>query len=315
MQYPKHIRIGSRSSPLALRQSEEVKARLQAAYPALAESMIEIVPFVTTGDKRLEVSLYDIGGKGLFTKELEEALLAGTIDMAVHSLKDVTAALPAGLIIGAMVEREDPRDGLVCLPNDPEQQKCGSLWKLADGTRMGTASPRRGAQVLMVKPDAKIVHLRGNVATRLEKLKNGAVDATLLAMAGLKRLGLAHHAVPLSEEQMLPAIAQGTIGIECREKDEAIRMLLADIAHEQTQVTVQCERVLLAELEGSCHTPLAGHVTLENGMLTLNGLIATPDGSRFLRVNRKALVKDGLPMAKDAAHYLLTDGKDILCHA
>lgn len=308
MQYPPQIRIGTRSSPLALWQAEDVKRRLLAAHPALAESTLEIVPFTTTGDKRLEVSLYDIGGKGLFTKELEDALEAGAIDMAVHSLKDVTAALPEGMVIGAMIEREDPRDGLVC-------SVATSLAALPEGARLGSASPRRGAQVRMQRPDIQIVHLRGNVATRLAKINEGMAEATLLAMAGLKRLGIAYHATPLTTEEMLPAIAQGTIGVECRASDEAILSILSALTHQETAVTVGCERVLLAELEGSCRTPLAGYATRSGDTITLRALIATPDGSKFCRTEQSAPVTESVPLAREVARHLRLEGKDILCHA
>lgn len=264
------LRIGTRKSPLALAQAEEVRAKLLAAWPAL---QIEMVKITTSGDKFLQQPLAEIGGKGLFTKELEEALLAGEIDCAVHSMKDVPTVLPDGLTIGCMLPREDARDALICV-------SVQSLAELPQGATFGTSSLRRAAQVLMKRPDIRIVPLRGNVQTRLEKIMKGEVDATMLARAGLNRLGL--HDIPAYDipiYQNLPAIAQGAVGVECRAGDARVLELLAPLACAQTEIAVNCERAFLRVLDGSCRTPIAGYAHIEGELLHFSGLKAAPDGT------------------------------------
>jgi hydroxymethylbilane synthase len=267
------INIGTRGSPLALAQAQLTKAALLAAHADLKSENITIVPIKTTGDKVQDRTLSEIGGKGLFTKEIEEALLDGRVDLAVHSMKDMPTFLPAGLVIAAMLEREDPRDVLISPVAD-------SIEKLPQGAIVGTASLRRQAQVLALRPDLKVQPLRGNVGTRLEKLSRGEAAATLLALAGLKRLGRVEAATAiLSTDAFLPAVAQGAIGIEIRENDPRIAALVAPINHEPTTIAVTAERAMLAVLDGSCRTPIAGHAEIFGTQLRLRGLIALPDGT------------------------------------
>jgi hydroxymethylbilane synthase len=271
------LKIGTRGSPLALAQAELTRAALLAAHPALADPGIEILPIRTTGDKVQDRTLADIGGKGLFTKEIEEALLDGRVDLAVHSMKDMPTFLPDGLTIGAMLEREDPRDALI----SPVAE---SIATLPRGAVVGTASLRRQAQVLLVRPDLVVQPLRGNVGTRLDKLARGEAAATLLALAGLKRLGKAGAATAiLSIEEMLPAVAQGAIGIEIRIDDSRLRELVAAIDHAPTSIAVAAERAMLAVLDGSCRTPIAGYAAIADAQMRLRGLVALPDGSESHR--------------------------------
>ncbi len=270
------FRLGTRGSPLALAQAREVRARLAAAHQALAaEDAIEIVVIKTTGDRIQDRALAEIGGKGLFTKEIEEALLAGDIDAAVHSMKDVPTWLPDGLVVEHVLPREDPRDAFF----SPHGR---SIADLPEGARVGTSSLRRQAQVLAVRPDLRVAPLRGNVATRLRKLDEGQVDATLLAVAGLRRLGEAEKiTAALSTDEMLPAVAQGAIGLEIRADDQRSRALLDALHCAESGLRVVAERALLATLEGSCRTPIAGlaELTEDGGTLRLRGLVALPDGS------------------------------------
>ena len=271
------INIGTRGSPLALAQAALTKAALLAAHPALTVEGITIVPIKTTGDKIQDRTLSEIGGKGLFTKEIEEALLDGRIDLAVHSMKDMPTFLPKGLVIAAMLEREDPRDVLISPVAD-------SIETLPKGAIVGTASLRRQAQVLALRPDLKVQPLRGNVGTRLDKLARGEAAATLLALAGLKRLGRVDAATAiLSTDAFLPAVAQGAIGIEIRENDARIAALVAPIDHEPTTIAVTAERACLAVLDGSCRTPIAAHAEIFGTALRLRGLIALPDGTESHR--------------------------------
>ncbi len=289
------LRIGTRGSPLALAQADEVRGRLIAAHPDLAEAgAVEIAVIKTTGDKVLDRPLAEVGGKGLFTKEIEDALLDASIDIAVHSMKDVPTWLPDGLVIACLLPREDPRDALIA--RDAE-----SLAALPAGAVIGTASLRRQAQVLARRPDLKVVSLRGNVGTRLRKLGEGQVDATMLALAGLRRLGKADVvSCVLAPDEILPAIAQGAIGIECRAGDDRVRALLAPLNHRPTEIAVGAERALLARLDGSCRTPIAGLAQLDDeGGLSLRGLIARPDGS--------ALVEDQIDGPAEAAQALGTE--------
>ena len=275
------VRIGTRGSPLALIQAEEVRRRLAAAWPDLAApDAIAIVPIKTSGDRIQDRTLADAGGKGLFTKEIEEALLAGTIDIAVHSMKDMPTWLPDGLTIDCLLPREDPRDALI----GPARR----IADLAPGAIVGTSSLRRQAQVLALRPDLRIVALRGNVETRLRKIAAGEADATLLALAGLRRLGMEHRAsAVLPTQEMLPAVAQGAIGIECR----------------------KAERALLARLDGSCRTPIAALAVLEGAStMRLEALIATPDGKRVLRAQRTGAAADATSLGDDAGRELRRNG-------
>ncbi|MCS6779163.1 MAG: hydroxymethylbilane synthase [Geminicoccaceae bacterium] len=298
------LRIGTRGSPLALAQSELVRAALAAAHPELAgASAIELVVIKTTGDKVLDRPLAEIGGKGLFTKEIDEALLDRRIDLAVHSMKDVPTVLPEGIVIAAMPERADPRDVLLA----PGARR---LAELAAGTIVGTASLRRAAQVLAVRPDCRVVPLRGNVQTRLAKLERGEVGATLLAAAGLARLGLGTAGgSPLEAAEMLPAVAQGAIGIACRAEDTRIRELLAPLADAPTMRRVAAERALLARLDGNCRTPIAALATLGPEGLVLEGLLAAPDGSRVARARQVGAPEEAERLGREAGEALLREGQ------
>lgn len=261
------LRIGSRGSRLALVQAEMVRAALGDA---------EIVVVKTSGDRIQDRALADAGGKGLFTKELEEALFENRIDLAVHSMKDVPAVLPKGLTIGALLPREDPRDALIA-------PHAHTLAELSEGARVGTSSVRRKAQLARARKDVESLLLRGNVDTRLAKLDNGAFDAIILAVAGLKRLGLGERAnAPLSPDDWLPSPAQGAIGLEIREDDSHTRDAIAALDDERTAIALACERAFLASLDGSCRTPLAALAQIENGVLRFHGEVLAPDGSDFV---------------------------------
>ncbi|MGH8722218.1 MAG: hydroxymethylbilane synthase [Burkholderiales bacterium] len=289
------IRIGTRGSPLALVQARMVRDGLVGAHPDLA---VEIVPIKTTGDQVQDRRLMEIGGKGLFTKEIEEALLDGRIDCAVHSMKDLETWLPEGLMIGAMLPREDARDALIA-------RTATSIAGLPRGSVVGTSSLRRQAQLLALRPDLKVIALRGNVETRLRKLAAGEADATLLAVAGLKRLDLLDKATAIIDsEEILPAVGQGAIGIECRIVDDAAQARLAAIDHAPTSVCVRAERALLAALDGSCHTPIAGLAELSQGALRLRALVARPDGSLCLTTERQGDPAAGEALGRDAGEEL-----------
>ncbi len=295
------LRIGTRGSPLALWQANETKRLLVAAHPALAaEGAIEIRVIKTTGDRIQDRTLAEAGGKGLFTKEIEEAMLADEIDLAVHSMKDVPTWLPDGLGIVAILEREDPRDALIAGPG------VSKLDDLRKGAVVGTASLRRGAQLLARRPDIKIVPLRGNVETRLAKVERGEVEATFLAYAGLRRLGKtdAVRAV-LEPSEMLPAVAQGAIGIECRLADARTRGYLAALDHAPSAIAVAAERGLLERLDGSCRTPIGALATLApGGRLRLDGLVVRPDGSGLLTTSREGPAALAAEMGRDAGDEL-----------
>ncbi|CAL1374877.1 unnamed protein product [Linum trigynum] len=299
------VRIGTRGSPLALAQAHETREKLMAAHSELAEEgAIEIVIIKTTGDKILSQPLADIGGKGLFTKEIDEALINGDIDIAVHSMKDVPTYLPEQTILPCNMEREDVRDAFISL-------NASSLADLAAGSIIGTASLRRKSQILHRYPSLKVVeNFRGNVQTRLRKLNEGVVHATLLALAGLRRLNMTENVTAtLSIEDMLPAVAQGAIGIACRTNDDKMAEYLASLNHEETRLAVTCERAFLETLDGSCRTPIAGYASRdENGDCLFKGLVASPDGTRVLETSRKGryALDDMILMGKDAGKELLS---------
>jgi hydroxymethylbilane synthase len=291
------LRIGTRGSPLALAQAHEVQARLAATH-GLAPEAIEICVIRTTGDRIQDRPLSEAGGKGLFTKEIEEALLASAIDLAVHSSKDVPTVLPEGLMLAAFLEREDVRDVLV-------SRKAASFGELAPGAVVGTASLRRQAQVLRLRPDLKVAPFRGNVQTRLRKLAAGEVDATLLALAGLKRLGCAEVATSvLPLQDFLPAVGQGAIAIEARTKDVRVRQYLAALDHADTAAALAAERAFLATLDGSCRTPIAGHAWIERGRLRFRGLVLRPDGREAYETSRSGDRAEAADLGADAGAEL-----------
>ena len=280
------LHLGTRGSKLALTQTGLVRDALAAAVPALAApDAIEVVVIKTTGDMIQDRPLSEAGGKGLFVKEIEEAMLSGRIDAAVHSMKDMPTAQPAGLVISAFLPREDARDVLIA----------GDVGRIADlkpGAVVGTAALRRRAQLLYTRPDLKIVTIRGNVDTRLAKRAAGEVEATLLALAGLNRLGLAV-GTPIPEAEMLPAVGQGAVCIECRIDDARTIGWLSAIHHAATATCVAAEHAMLATLDGSCRTPIAGHAILDtDGALYLRGLIAKPDGSDLIATDRNGPASD-----------------------
>lgn len=293
------LRIGTRGSPLALAQAHETRERLMAAH-GLERDAFEIVVITTTGDRVQDRPLKELGGKGLFTKEIEQALLAGRIDIAVHSMKDMPVAQPAGLVLDCFLPREDVRDAFVTLD-------ARALGELGEGAVVGTSSLRRRAQLLHVRPDLKVVEFRGNVQTRLKKLAGGVAEATFLACAGLRRLGLAgevpHRAV--EPDEMLPAVAQGAIGIERRGDDQATAALLEAIHDAPTARRLAAERAFLAALDGSCQTPIAGLAELDGGSLRLRGEILRTDGSEALGDDMTGAAEDGPEMGRAMARGLL----------
>jgi hydroxymethylbilane synthase len=294
---PATLKLGTRGSPLALTQARMVRAALAAAH-GLAPESIEIVTIRTSGDRIQDRPLSEVGGKGLFTKEIEEALIAGGIDFAVHSSKDMPTVLPDGLLLSAFMQREDPRDAFI-------SRKAQSIAGLPQGATVGTASLRRQAMVKRLRPDLVVVPLRGNVETRLRKLDEGVADATLLAIAGLKRLGLAEAATAvLDAEAFLPAVGQGAIGIETRANDRKTRDLLASINHADTAHALDAERAFLAVLDGSCRTPIAGHATVTNGKIRFRGMIVKPDGSEAFECSRDGDVRDAEHLGADAGTEL-----------
>jgi hydroxymethylbilane synthase len=299
---PARIRIGTRGSPLALAQAREVEDRLREAHgPGRLAFEVRIIK--TTGDRIQDRPLAEAGGKGLFTKEIEEALLAGEVEIAVHSMKDMPTVLPAGLTLAAFLPREDVRDALI-------SPKAASLADLPGGALVATSSLRRQAQVRHLRPDIRVVSMRGNVETRLRKLAEGVADATLLALAGLKRLGLADRAAgPVPIEEMLPAVAQGAIGVEIRADDQEMAQILAPLNHEPTALAVAAERVFLARLEGSCRTPIAALGELVEGpgglCFAFRGMILSPDGRRCFKARREGRPEEALRLAEDAAAEIL----------
>ncbi|WP_137388466.1 hydroxymethylbilane synthase [Rhodoligotrophos defluvii] len=294
------IRIGTRGSRLALVQAEETKRRLMQAH-GLTDDEVSIVPITTTGDRVKDRPLAAIGGKGLFTKEIEIALLDGSIDLAIHSMKDMPSVLPDGLTIGAMLPREDPRDAFLS-PVAPR------IRDLPHGAVMGSSSVRRRAQISRLRPDIEMVEFRGNVDTRLAKLRSGLVHATLLASAGLRRLGLEREITALIEpEEMLPAVAQGAIGIEMRIGDARMAELVEALDDRRTATEVACERAFLALLDGSCRTPIAGLCRLTADAISFRGMVLAPDGSSAYEVERHGSAADAVSLGQDAAQEILRD--------
>jgi len=289
--------IGTRGSPLALWQARHVWARLLEAN-GLGEGDVGLSTITTSGDRIKDKPLREFGGKGLFSKEIDEALLRSDVDLAVHSMKDLETDLPKGLCIAAILPRADVRDAFV-------SSKAPSLDTLAPGSTVGTSSLRRQAQVRRARPDLRVVELRGNVETRLNKLAEGQADATLLALAGLERLGLASHATSiLSTEEMLPAVAQGAIGVTCRSDDAATRALLTPLNDAVSAAAVACERAFLARLDGSCKTPIAGLAEIANGIVRFRGLILTPDGGEWYEVELTGTAANSLNIGADAGEEL-----------
>jgi hydroxymethylbilane synthase len=297
------LRIGTRGSPMALVQAGIVRDRLAAAHPELAASgALEIVVIRTTGDRVQDRTLAEIGGKGLFTKEIEEALLAHTIDIAVHSMKDVATWLPPGLDIACLLPRDDPRDALL-------SNKAKSIAALLPGAVVGTSSPRRQAQLLRQRPDLTIVPIRGNAGTRMKKLAAGACDATLLALAGLERLNeTSAIAAILSTEEILPAVAQGALGIEIRAADQRVRRMLEPLHHAETGIRIAAERALLAALDGSCKTPIAALAEMQGGRVRLRGLILTPDGRQCHEIARDSVAADAERLGAECGAELRAAG-------
>lgn len=290
------IRIGTRGSPLALGQTELVReALVQAGEAPQSAFAIEVIR--TTGDRVLDRPLAEVGGKGLFSKEIDEAMVDGRIDIAVHSVKDLPTWLPDGIVLAAVLPREDPRDVLIA-----------AVERLADlpaGALVGTSSPRRRAQILARRPELRVGLLRGNVHTRLARVREGVVAATLLARAGLRRLGLEALGTALEVEEMVPAVGQGAVGVTCREDDALMREMLAMIDDAEAAREVIAERAMLALLDGSCRTPIGGLARhAEMGGLELRGLVARPDGSRLVEGRRSGGIADGAAMGADLGREL-----------
>jgi len=307
------LRIGTRGSPLALAQAYETREKLIAAFPELGgEGKIEIVVIKTTGDVVLDRALQDIGGKGLFTKEIDEAMLARDIDLAVHSMKDVPTYLPDGIHLPCMLEREDVRDVFI-------SNKAKTVWDLPEGAVVGSASLRRQSQILARRPDLKVITFRGNVQTRMKKLAAGDVDGTMLAAAGLRRLGMEEVITDImTVEDFVPAVGQGAIGITCMEDDERANRVLAALNHAETVVQVTAERAFLTVLDGSCRTPIAAYARLDGDTLHFHGLVAKPDGSEVHQIKRSgpADLAHAVTMGRDAGQELKDKiGPDFLATA
>ena len=295
------VRIATRKSPLALWQAEHVAARLIAAHPGLS---VRLLPMVTEGD-RIQGSLASVGGKGLFIKELETAILDGRADIAVHSMKDLPAELPQGLVIGAALERADPRDAFV-------SARHATFAALPRGASVGTSSLRRQSQLHHARPDLAIRMLRGNVETRIRKLDSGEFDAIVLATAGLERLGLAAHIRErLSPDQMLPAVGQGVIGIECRD-DADTRALLRPLEHAPTHTRLDAERAFSARLGGSCQSPIAAYAEFADGRLGLRGFVGSPDGKTIFADSTEGAASDAVSLGTELAERVLAAGAEAL---
>ncbi|NJM30572.1 MAG: hydroxymethylbilane synthase [Rhizobiales bacterium] len=298
-------RIGTRGSPLAMAQARETRARLSVAH-GVPESEFEIVAIATAGDRIRDRPLAEIGGKGLFTKEIEEALLEGAIDLAVHSMKDMPAKLPEGLVISAILPREDPRDAFMSLA-------ASNLASLRNGAVVGSSSVRRTAQLLRIRPDVKTIQFRGNVETRLKKLAGGLAEATFLACAGLNRLGLADKITEaMPTEMMLPAVAQGAIGIEIKQGNAPIHRLVDAINDETSATAIACERAFLSALDGSCRTPLAGHAALDGNSVSFRGHALTLDGVHCFETTRSGTIGDAARMGKEAGEEVKARGGSLI---
>lgn len=301
------LRIGTRGSPLALAQAYETRKRLIENFPELeAEGAIEICVMKTQGDMILDKSLMELGGKGLFTKELDTALLGNEVDICVHSMKDVPTWLPEGTILPCTLPREDTNDAFI---SGDENVK--SVADLPDNSVIGTASLRRQSQLLAINPTFKCVNFRGNVQTRLRKLDDGVVDATLLAIAGLKRMGMDGCATSvLTWDTMLPAIAQGAIGIQCRSDDERSAKYIDALNHPETKTCVDCERAFLETLDGNCKTPIAGQARIVDGKILFRGLIAMPDGSVKYETESEGAIEDAVEIGRKAGEVLKAEAGD-----
>lgn len=296
---PSPVRIGTRGSPLALRQAGIVAEALKGARPGLE---VEIVPIRTSGDRLAQANLAEHGGKGLFVKEIEEALLAKEVDLAVHSLKDLPGELPAGLTLGAYPEREDPRDVLVA-------RSPGGLDALPLGAAVGTSSLRRRVQLLALRPDLRVVPFRGNLDTRLRKLGQGVVDATLLAAAGMNRLGVVpEHATILDPDRFLPAVGQGILALEVLLGDTRMGELLAPLDHPPTRRAAEAERAFLSRLGGGCHIPVAAYAREQNGALLLQSLVADPDARQVIREEATGSLDEAATLGMTVAERILSRG-------
>ena len=302
----KILKIATRQSPLALWQAEHIRARLEALH---ADLKVELVTFVTQGDKILDTPLAKIGGKGLFVKELEAALLDGRADLAVHSMKDVPMALPEGLSLAVICEREDPLDAFV-------SNTYNSFDELPQDAKVGTSSLRRKTQILKQRPDLNIIDLRGNVGTRLSKLDSGLYDAIILASAGLKRLGLAERIRhTLQPEISLPAVGQGALGLECRATDQGVLDLILPLLHAETDTCVRAERAFNAYLEGGCQVPIAGYATLNQWQLHIEGRVGSVDGVTLLKVQLSGAPEQAEQLGVNLAQKLLEQGAGDLLKA
>jgi hydroxymethylbilane synthase len=300
------IRIATRKSPLAMWQAEHVADELKRRHAGL---MVEIIGMTTRGDKILDAPLAKVGGKGLFVKELEQGMLAGEADIAVHSMKDVPVDFPEGLHLAVIMDREDPLDAFV-------SNRYDGLGGLPEGACVGTSSLRRQCQLAARRPDLRIEPLRGNVNTRLRRLDEGEYDAIILAAAGLKRLGFGERIrARIAVEDSLPAIGQGAIGIECRSDDERVHALIAPLHHAATAERVLAERAMNHRLQGGCQVPIAGHAVHEDEQLWLRGLVGTPDGTRLLRAERRAPGSEAEALGQALADDLIAQGADAILAA
>merc|ERR1719162_1593679 len=301
------LRIGTRGSLMAMAQAFETRRRLQEQFPEMNEDgAIEICVMKTQGDMILDKSLMELGGKGLFTKELDTALLGNEVDICVHSMKDVPTWLPEGTILPCTLPREDTNDAFIS-----GSDEVNSIADLPDNAIIGTASLRRQAQLMAQNPTFKCVNFRGNVQTRLRKLDDGVVDATLLAIAGLKRMGMDGCATSVLEwDTMLPAIAQGAIGIQCRSDDESSLKYLTALNHVETKICVDCERAFLETLDGNCKTPIAGQARIVDGKILFRGLIAMPDGSVKYDTESEGAIEDAVEIGRKAGEGLKAEAGD-----
>ncbi len=302
------ISIGTRGSKLALTQAEEVRNLIISAYPEYQKSpdLISIIPFKTTGDKITDKSLTQIGGKGLFIKEIEEALLNKQIDIAVHSMKDMPGFFSEGLDIFAVPQRKDARDAFI-------SNKYSSIKDLPQNATVGTSSPRRAALILNQRPDLNIINFRGNIDTRLNKLHNNQVEATILAVAGLKRINMENHITSIiSEDEMLPAVGQGALALQARSDDDFIINLLKPLNDEMSNICVSAERAFLKTINGSCNTPLAAYCTIKNHQLYLQVLLSSLDGKEIYKTSRTGGLQDSIKIGNDAGFELKQKGKRIL---